>query len=287
MLALLIASSVFGCGQANEDPEAASSDTPASDSTPSASPPVLELEPVAEAALAEIFSKQVVVFGVPIVATEATPDAKVLHAAHVMAQYLDNDEDGVVDNQKVVDTMIEQNALLIMFADFDELENSSLRGSALRGRYRMQDLEGHETLPDSGFDAALEEVHHLVAFAGYAEAYPDVFGERRGTAIADAMDLARGGYFEAVPKQYPEEAWYHYDDTTCEYGCMITEYHYWAITSLLGAQAGRCEDIDHEWEPCTPELLKEMDPAVHALLTDPEYAMATVLPDGSYRADPQ
>ena len=64
---------------------------------------------------------------------------------------------------------------------------------------------------------------------------------------------------------------------------MIIEYHYWAMTSLLGAQADpeRCAQIAVEWEPCTPELLKEMDPAVYALLTDPKYKMPTVLPDGS------
>ena len=254
------------------------------------SPPVaapFALRPVEDPLLAEFFAKRVDVFGVPIVASEATPDSKVLHAAHVMAQYLDNDEDGVPDNQRVVDTMIEQDALLIMFADFDELENSGLHNSELREQYRMQDLEGHETvLPgDDGFDAAIEEVHHLIAFAGYAEAYPDVFGEVRGSQIADAMDLARGGYFENVPDAYPEDAWYHYDDTTCEYACMITEYHYWAMTSLLGAQADpeRCGHIAVEWKPCTPELVKEMDPAVHALLTNPEYGMPTVLPDGSYR----
>ena len=67
---------------------------------------------------------------------------------------------------------------------------------------------------------------------------------------------------------------------------MAIEYHYWAITSLLGAQADPAsvaKDISIEWKPCTPELLETMDPAVFALLTDPQYRIPTVLPDGSYR----
>ena len=50
----------------------------------------------------EYFDKYVSVFGVNIFATAATPDDKVLHAAHVLAQYLDNDEDGSPDSLEVI-----------------------------------------------------------------------------------------------------------------------------------------------------------------------------------------
>ena len=40
------------------------------------------------------FHKHVEVFGVLVVATAKTADAKILHAGKVLAQYLDNDADG-------------------------------------------------------------------------------------------------------------------------------------------------------------------------------------------------
>ena len=139
----------------------------------------------------------------------------------------------------------------------------------------------------TGFDATLEEVLHLVTSKGYSEVYPSVFGEYPGSQIGDAMDLARGGQFDAVPASYPAGAWYHYDDWTCDYPCQVTEYFYWALTSILGAQSypGRCEQILVEWEPCTKELVQQMDPAIYSLLTNPEYKLPTVIPDGTYGSD--
>ena len=128
-------------------------------------------------------------------------------------------------------------------------------------------------------------VLHSITQFGYAGAYPEVFGERPGTAIAKVMDEARGGHFRSVPDRYPDGGWYTYDDRTCDYGCQITEYVYWGLTSLLGGQdfAGRRENIDNEWRLNTPAKLKAGDPGLYRLLTDPKYRFPTALPDGSYR----
>ena len=71
------------------------------------------------------------------------------------------------------------------------------------------------------------------------------------------MDIARGGQWLNVPSSYPDEAWYHYDDESCDYACMITEYFYWSLTSLLGAQRNRYDEISHEWELHTPDKMKK------------------------------
>ena len=112
-------------------------------------------------------------------------------------------------------------------------------------------------------------------------------GENKNSEIAKAMDEARGGYFKNVPNSYPSSAWYTYDDKTCNYSCQITEYTYWALTSILGAQEfpGRLEEIQHEWRLNTKEKVKNGDQLVYSLLTDPEFKFPTNLPNGRYRLD--
>lgn len=230
------------------------------------------------------FNRKVVVFGIDIYAVPNVEDAKLLHAANLMAQYLDNDEDGTVDNQAVLDKMLEEKAFMVMWK-----RESDLNISPPDGR-EGQDLGDDETNPSyvsSGktgrFDAALEEVLHIITHAGYAKVYPEIFGESVGSSIANAMDIARGGQFTSIPNTYPSDAWYTYDDNTCEYDCQVTEYHYWALTSILGAQETRLEEIGHEWKLNTNEKVQNQDAAVYQLLTDPQYSFPTVLPDGKYR----
>ena len=52
-----------------------------------------------------VFSKYVEVFGLRVLATSSVSDAKVLHAANVLAEYLDNDENGVIDQAEVLSSL--------------------------------------------------------------------------------------------------------------------------------------------------------------------------------------
>ncbi|GAB5533677.1 MAG: hypothetical protein Roseis3KO_54540 [Roseivirga sp.] len=230
------------------------------------------------------FNRKVVVFDIDIYAVAGVEDRKLLHAANLMAQYLDNDEDGIVDDMNVLNAMKAEKAFMVMWKYELDLENID----PPNGR-EGQDLGNDETRPEwhfdkSGeFDAALEEVWHIITHAGYANAYPPVFGETAGTTLTNAMDLARGGNFTSIPDSYPAAAWYTYDDATCEYDCMSTEYIYWAMTSILGAQQNRLNEIGHEWRLNTREKVEQGDPAIYTLLTGTDYHLPTVLPDGSYK----
>ena len=232
------------------------------------------------------FTQQTTVFGVTIKATAATPTEKVLHAANILAEYLDNNEDGIADNPAVTERLKSKKATLLMAKNAADMPKSAYLTHGDSG----QDLYAEEThingAAQGKFDASLEEILHLITHVGYAGVYPGVFGEETGSAIADAMDTARGGRFTSIPKPYPTNAWYTYGDSSCNYSCMVTEYTYWALTSILGAQdfSGRLESIQQEWKLNTSEKVMNQDTAAYTILTDAQYALATNLPDGKYAA---
>lgn len=238
------------------------------------------------------FDKYLEVFGVRLFASASVERQNMIHAAKIMAEYLDNDEDGTPDDQAVVDAMVQSNASMVMFGSESDPTFQAFESSFNDwDTWALQDLRNDETFPGGSanglFDATYEEVLHLISDRGYAVVYPEAFGTEPGSLLTDAMDVARGGHFTEVPSTYPSGAWYTYDDTTCEYNCQATEYIYWALTSILGAQdfPGRLNQIDNEWRLNTPALVQSGDPTVFQLLTDPQYHLPNQLPDGNYNPD--
>ncbi len=237
-----------------------------------------------------VFTKHIEVFGIHFYATPAAPDEKLLHAANVLAEFLDNDEDGVPDNQLVVDALVGKKAFLIMTKDSGEewqAIHEDLHYAFPDGVYHdnFANESNPNALTEGTFDGLWEETLHLITRHGFGNAYPSVFGPVPGSKVAFAVDLARGGHFEDIPAQYPEGSWYNYYDESCRYGCQIDEYMYWTITSLMGAQdlTGRAVRMSSEWPLNTKEKVENGDPSIYALLTDPKYMIPSVLPDGNYR----
>ena len=233
----------------------------------------------APAGFSQFFTKHVDVLGLHVYANAQTPDTKVLHTANILAQWIDNDEDGTPDDAVVHQKLLSLHASMIMWNTENQFENSGFEETIPDDVFDTTVLQlqfGLETNPgypgNQQFDATLEETLHLVTWGGYSRVYPSVFGEFSGSQIANAMDANIANGF------------YHYDDPTCDYECLVTEYHYWALTSMLGAQdySWRNPEIMGEWELYSPSLVEQNDPAVHALMSDPQWSFATVLPDGNY-----
>ena len=248
--------------------------------TPSAAQlQIAPLPPGSPAGFSSFFSKYVDVLGVGVYATPSCANGKVLHSAGVLAQYLDNDEDGIADNQAVLQKIIQLDGALIMFGCWQEFENSGFEnqvpGSSLN--YKQLHL-ACEAFPNGvqqqQFDITLEEALHLVTWAGYSNAFPAVFGEFPGSQIAQAMQASKAAgfynpFFNEPGMPFPDQ---------------VTEYHYWGLTSILGAQnyPWRIPEIQGEWKLWSEALVQQGDPALHALLTDPQWGFASVLPDGNY-----
>ena len=237
--------------------------------------------------LASVFSKYTDVFGIKTYATLAVDDLKLKHASTILAEYLDNNEDGVVDSRLVVQSMSNINATMVMFKDELEQEGSALDQISVQNInfQNLWDAETHLNGAAKGlFDASLEEILHLITDYGYAQAYPSALSVTNRSQLTNAMDIARGGNFTEVPAQYPSDAWYTYYDETSDYSTQATEYFYWALTSYLGGQQfdGRREQIADEWSLNTKELFQSTDTAMFAIISDEQLSLPNILPDGIY-----
>ena len=246
--------------------------------------PNFKIEANTDAGLSS-FNKKVIVFEIPIYAVRDVEDAKLLHAANIMAQYLDNDENGIIDNTVIHNSMKNNHAFLVMWKKEKDLNNVNPPNG-----WVGQDLGNDETIPawhsnghTGQFDAAIEEVWHIVTNGGYERAYPKVFSSQNGSEISKAMNIARGGVFQNPPSSYPAGAWYTYNDNTCDYNCQVGEYLYWVMSSMLGAQENRLNEIDNEWRLNTLDKLKATDADAYRIFSNPDYRMPTVLPDGTYK----
>ena len=238
--------------------------------------------------LKKIFDKSKSVFGVHVFGTEDVMDNKFDHAVNILRDYLDNDGDGKADSIKLVQSLKREKAAMTIFFDEDEINEyiEKYEKKIEKIGANLQDLFDFEIIipsDNSGeFDASLEEVFHLISDYGYSKIYPEQFGAKKDSLIGQLMNNARGGYFKKVPKQYPDDAYYTYYDKSCNYKCQITEYFYWGMTSVLGGQqaAGRLEEIRDEWRLNTPAKVAEHDSGLFELLTNGQYMLPTVLPDG-------
>jgi len=237
-----------------------------------------------------IFSKYVNVLGcIHIYAESNISDEKVLHVASAAAELLDNNEDGTVDDLLVEASLTELNTIMPVFQSengnsidtfFDNLGDDGCTGAVLFRNEIDPNQPGYW-----GSDATVEEVLHTINSCGHVEVYPSLYAlEPNSSYLTGAMDIARGGQFITMPNSYPDEAWYHYDDWTCEYDCMAMEYLYWCIVTYMGilSDVQTCAGISNEWEPCTPELFESTDTLMFNLVNDTENMLPQLAPDGNY-----
>lgn len=223
-----------------------------------------------------------------VYAESSISDEKVLHAAAVAAELLDNDENGFVDDDALKAELQLRDALIPIFSQ----ENSSAENMFFNqydGEGAAAVLYNNEMNPIQtgywGSDATVEEVIHVINAVGHTSVYPNAFSIEPGSSLMTAaMDVARGGQFITIPNPYPIDAWYHYDDQTCDYGCMAIEYIYWSIVSWMGIlnDPSTCNGIANEWELCSPSLFQNTDVLMHGLITDPQYKLPQLSPNGSY-----
>ena len=223
-----------------------------------------------------------------IYAENSIPDAKVLHAAAIAAELLDNNEDGIVDDPLIKAQLISDYALIPIFSsEGSSAENmffNNYNGNGVSAVLYKNEIDPTQT-GHWGDDATVEEIIHTINHVGHTNVYPAAFSMGPNSSLmSTAMDAARGGQLLSPPWTYPSSAWYHYDDYTCDYECMMIEYMYWAIVSYMGIldDSQTASGISNEWEPYNASLLQSMDVLMYALITDPAYKLPLLAPDGNY-----
>ena len=100
-----------------------------------ATPPNFRIHPVPDGKYS-VFRKQftqcINVFGIHLFGTAGTPADKLRHAAIIMAEYLDNNEDSKPDNPEVLKTMLKRNAFLLM--TYSRMQDSTMGRDSLPPR---------------------------------------------------------------------------------------------------------------------------------------------------------
>lgn len=234
------------------------------------------------------FTSYVDMNGLGVYGEDGVSEQTLLYVATIFAELLDNDEDGHWDDEAVFNALVMRSALMPVFAE----EGSAAESEFFR-RYNGDGvgavLYNNEIDPSQpghwGSDATIEEVMHTINAVGHTSVYPTVFGlNPNESQLTAAMDVARGGQWLTMPDEYPEEAWYHYDDRTCDYPCMAIEYMYWAQVSHMGIldDPQTCRGIADEWELCSAKLVRSVDELIYSILIDRNQPLPQQAPDGVY-----
>ena len=241
------------------------------------------------------------VFGMYVMSTTSAPPEFVLHTANILAEFIDNDLDGVPDEPAVQDYLAKNNYVVAVWTtDLRDAFWENARGTFCEDNVGMGasmyydgDAWAIGGIKQTGtWDTNLEEVWHVISRGWYAT-YPEAFGNaediNESSLLRQAMDAARGGQFDRVPTEYPKTAWYTYDDTSCWYHCQVTEYFYWTLMTNIGALdpgvTDKCRHSQSEWHICTKADLETQDKLIYGLLNDPTFNLPKRIPLGSYSPD--
>merc|ERR1712241_208019 len=227
------------------------------------------------------FPKKIEVFGIPLIATSAFAQAteggknKLQHVASVLAELIDNDNDGCADDPNVLAKLLskvngnKKRTFYLQDKAQNDVSQQTIQSMLKAGFQPVQMVAADETHPAcSGLkttgkcrDAAVEEALHLVNAHGHALAHPKVFGSKwtSKSKLTNALDKARGKRIQQTPNNlssYPSSAWFTYADSTCTYNCQAIEYLWWGYAAYTGIGNGLANSTKFSKEF---KLLKQTD----------------------------
>ena len=146
------------------------------------------------------------VFGASMWAVEKFSEPLLRHVASIAAEYLDNNEDGVVDDPAMNTALVDNYAAMYLVDAFDKFSKFDLSDQSPIHRMKITVAQhSGETNPQGSLcgshcgqpnDSTREEVLHLIQQAGYGFAYPalrpqEADGPLPDNLLTDAMRISQ------------------------------------------------------------------------------------------------
>lgn len=230
---------------------------------------------------------------VDIIAVNDVPDKHILHVANVIAEWLDNNQDGIIDNSDVyykLHGLTEKNkaTMIIPMKEKDMQLINSIRLTYFRHSQSISN-DNIRINGSSGenIDNTIKKTLNLITRFGWCQVNP-LLNLDKESLLGKATNNARGGLFYSVPENYPDLAWYKSTDNTCNYECHIIEYLYLITITYLGGfnkdnWPGRPLKHKTLWALTNKEELKNQDNQGYKILENIDNYPLQKLPVGKYK----
>jgi len=237
--------------------------------------PSLSLPVEVSATMMEVgVTKCVMPFDILIGADSAFDDAFVHKVAQVLAELLDQDEDGVADDPEVEAKLQQWDvAWLAMPADHNQWESSQL--PALSGvlgydivvpTWWLGDSTGE---PDEHALAVMvEEVTHFVTQFGWSPTYPEQFGVSGwNSVIAQETQSAQCDWWQHPENDCPDSP-AEYPGDCSDPDCDVVEFYQQVLIMRAGMQPGW---LGIGFPTTTEELEARLSDTIKQMMDDPQY----------------
>lgn len=253
----------------------------------------LAVDQVREGSFKDVgLTKYTTVFGVRVIGHKSVPDDKILHAANLLAQVMDNNQDGVVDHPNAQEQLVDRFASLIVVPDdtFTNFLLSPEEGKGLPNELKFCpfaiDFEEISRIqPDADSEPLCDEFSfdkdRTLAFVTdhiVGRSWPFHFTE-------DPMNLPESKKFKKMRKFYDNaiaDKNFDLKKTGCPEddldNCGMVMFTSWATSSMLGIDRCLCEGIA-AWKLCDASEMKDKYPKLVEFMSK---LLVEKFPDGNY-----
>lgn len=220
-------------------------------------------------------------FNVLVTGTDNYPDIHLQTACSVIAELLDQNRDGSIDNVHIAEGISFESSGLppVMQGGLTEEEERAgdNLGDGENFAYAFSLQTWHAGDQRDPRPIIVEEVFHMMTQFGWGRAYPELFGSHDFTSSLMCREMARAS---CVHWRHPENTCHHpgtheeppLQGTCNDASCDCVEWFHQVALILGGIAPGWYGDLIPE---TTAKLRQTLSPEFLEVMDDPNYAMPT------------